>query len=142
MCGVCCKQLSIPWTPRSSDSEGKVRVVTPLLVINLSDAQLFLSYREGVAVSVEDSNLIVTASMDGLRAQVIAGTPWVVLPISCSQLGSNNRCQVYGSVARPLACSQWPMAPWQLQTLPLKGSECSYSFELIPELEAVHGPPV
>ena len=134
-CGICCRQLSMPWTPRSTFDDNDVRVVTPLRIINPDDAALFLSYR-GVEVEFTDNNLIVTAPMDGLRTQVIAGTPWIVLPIACSKLGSDNLCQVYGSDARPQACSSWPVAPWQLQTLPLQGQECGYSFPQVPDDQA------
>lgn len=129
-CGLCCTQLSMPWTPQSSydDSTWMVRSVLPARMVDVPDAQLFLSYRPGVTVELDNGQFSVSAPMDELRVQVIAGTPWAIVPIRCSQLGDNNLCQVYGSPARPQACSQWPVAPWQLETLPQRGAECGYSF--------------
>ncbi len=102
--------------------------MTPLSIIpNVENTQLFLSYRD-IDVELLEDSLLVTAPMDGLRRQVIAGIPWVVLPIRCKMLGSDNRCQVYGTDARPIGCATWPMVAWQLQTLPDKGRECGFTF--------------
>ena len=97
-CGECCQTVNIT----------VVRDITLQQHGNLEELQRYLSYR-GIRVegSDEKSNQL-----------------YYSMNVPCSELTSDNRCQVHGSPEKPLICQRFPESPDVIEDI----KNCGYQF--------------
>ena len=96
LCGECCKTVNVT----------AVRDLALREHGKLEELRRYMKFR-GVNVAGEDAerNLL-----------------FYEIPISCSQLGTDNTCKVHDSPEKPLICHRYPREPGDIP-------DCGYRFE-------------
>lgn len=85
----------------------------------------------------EEADLKHWLALHNVSVSQMNGRTWAHIPVACSQLAEDGKCNAFGTPMRPQMCEDFPVFPEQIVMSQI-GDVCTYRFIPLTEVAGVH----